>query len=438
MLTQVNLKIRSPSKPNSFGSENLLLAIVFTYLTLGNLPRIIALPGFNDNLPLSEIVLYLSMGLYCLVRPQALAFTLNYLFPLYVIIAASYLYGTFLNGLELLPTLFALRLIALLFSGHVLGFILFRRFRNSLGAFNYFLFVYLFTAAIAFLIYVLFPDSVRLWNYLETFGITFNGDPHQRRLVSSYLDPNYYAAIACLPLLLSVLNYRKTQKYRYLALVTIITLSIVFSISRSGIATAGLVLTFIGAQSFWRSFSKRKLRSSMVLFIPLVLAAAALASPLYADDIARIVERTRNVAVDPSALARLASFRFGWEVFTENPLLGVGYNYLSSYTLAVSTLSSVNSSPQAILINFGLLLSLVLIGMFAIWLTRLYKVARTCTKRWGKPSFMDTFTLFVLYLLAAIVFTSQFNNLLFYQFWLVPVFALGTYLSLWFKGMSRA
>ena len=437
MLTQTNLKSRSVSKPTSFASENLLLGVVFAYLVLGNLPRVIALPGFDDNLPLSEVVLYLSTLLYCLVRPRALAFTLRYLFPLYAVVTVSYLYGAFLNGLELLPTLFALRLIALLFAGHVLGFALYKRFKSSSGAFDYLLVVYLFTAALALLIYALFPDSVALWTYLETFGITFKGDPHQRRLVSPYLDPNYYAAIACLPLVLSVLVYRKTGQYRYLVLCMVTVLSIVFSISRSGLATACLLLAFIGMQSLWRSFSKRKLRSSMLFFIPLLLFATVLTSPLYVDDVVRIIERTRNVADDPSALARVASFRFGWEVFAEHPVLGVGYNYLSSYTLAVGTLSSVNSSPQAILVTFGLLLSSVLLGLLTIWVLRLYSALRKVQSREKGAYLSDVFTLFLLYLLVSMAFTSQFNNLLFYQFWLVPTVALGTYLSLWFKRVAR-
>ena len=417
-----------------FSAETLLLGVVLIYLALGNLPRIIALPGFDDNLPLSELILYLSILSYCLVRPKALAFTLRYLFPLYAVIVTSYLYGTFLNGPELLPTLFALRLLALLASGHVAGFALFKRFKRSTGAFDYLLSVYLLVVALALLIYLLFPDSVALWDYLETFGITFNGDPHQRRLVSPYLDPNYYAAIAGLPLILSVLSYRQTKKYRYLLFSTLLLLSIVLSVSRSGIAAVCLVLAFVVWQSVWRSFSKRKLRLSMLLFIPLLLFGAVLTSPFYGDDLVRIVERTQNVAVDPSALARLASFEFGWALFVERPLLGIGYNYLSTYALDARGLTSVDSSPQAVLVTFGLVLSAVLGGMLTLWVVRLYAVVK---RGQDTSSYTDMVSLFLLYLLVSIAFTSQFNNLLFYQFWLVPVVAFGTYLSLWFKGRSR-
>ena len=407
--------------------ETALLGIFASYLILGNLPRIISVGGFTNNLLITEGLLYFAAATYALLHSKALAFVLKYLSLPFAVILASFLRGVVEFGFELQPFLFAVRLIALLFSGAILATVLKRKFEHRLSeVFNYFILTYLATALLALVIFILFPDSVSLWNFLSRYKVEFLGDPHQSRLVSSYLDPNYYAAIATLPVVLGALNFKYVGKYRYALFILLLTLTIVLTISRSGLATWGALFAFILFQESWRVIKRSQSRLGLVLFIPLTLLGAVLASPLYIASVSRVVERTFAVTQDPSALARLSSFHVGWDLFVQYPLLGLGYNYLSVYTKATIGKSSVDSSVLAILINFGLLASLLLGLLAGFWLLATYRK----TRRANNVFYTDSYVLLCLYLFVVFAFTSQFNNLLFYQFWLLPVTALLTYLSI--------
>ena len=422
---------RTATKQASGLQEIVFLGIFAGYLILGNLPRLIGLGDFSNNLLMTEGLLYVAAAFYAALHPRALAFVLTRFFIVFAIVLLSFLKGVATFGFELEPFLFAARLLAFVFSGATLATALTRRFQDKLSAvLDYFILSYLGAALLAFVVFILFPDSVSLWRFLARYGVEFRGDPHQNRLVSSYLDPNYYAAIATLPFVLGALNFRHTRKYRYALFALFITLTIVLTVSRSGLATWAVLTALILLQGLWRTVKRLRVRLEFVLVTPFVLLGVVLTSPLYLTSVFRVIQRTLSLTSDPSALARLNSFRVGWDVFIERPLLGTGYNYLSVYTRTLLGSSSIDSSVLAILINFGLLASLLLglILAFAL-LTTYRRIHRGNHVFYNSAFYGDAYALLCFYLLVIVVFTSQFNNLVFYQFWFLPVLALFTYLS---------
>lgn len=107
-----------------------------------------------------------------------------------------------------------------------------------------------------------------------------------------------------------------------------------------------------------------------------------------------------------------------------HPLFGVGYNYLALYMEEYNSLSSVDSSPLATLINFGTIPCLGITLVFFIW--ALKGLRRFAQKEELLSKF---FRWFLCYTIIVLFFSSQFNNILYYQFWLLPVISIFSFLN---------
>ncbi|KOR08166.1 hypothetical protein ABW55_16520 [Acinetobacter sp. C15] len=124
-------------------------------------------------------------------------------------------------------------------------------------------------------------------------------------------------------------------------------------------------------------------------------------------------------------MARLESFSIGQELFLREPLLGYGYNFSIDLQKQLRGNIALDSSLQVILISFGLIGSMILFILFITYIINLivkYKNAFQYEK-------LITFS-FVLYLIISILFLSNFNQLIFYPFWIIPVIGVGTFLSI--------
>lgn len=150
------------------------------------------------------------------------------------------------------------------------------------------------------------------------------------------------------------------------------------------------------------------------------------------DLIARIADRfSEPVSQEGSALLRLESFLIGFDVLQNHPIFGVGYNYgvvfAESRTL-VSEHEGVqvgfDSSLLTMAVNFGLVATLGFLILLFRWFRRLWLALARLSEA------QSLFLLIISYLLVTILFSSFFNNILFYQFWLVPVVALCRYFAL--------
>jgi O-antigen ligase len=399
------------------------------YLVIGNIPRFVSLPGFRDNLLITEFLLYLLTFFVVLSQVKLMVRLIMSLGVTASIILLSFVVGMLQEGLQIVPLSYALRLILLITAGYVFGYSLFKVYGSSfVKVLQLFSFLYLLLAFLGFAIYVFFPDSVQLWGLLGRYGIRFNGDPHQRRLLSSYFDPNFYSALACIGVFSSLLAYHYSRQLRYVFVGLIITLSILLSSSRSGIATLFAVLFLVGLRVCIHLINKRTFSRRFSAILPIFLLTLVALSPVYIEPIGRAVERI--IQPDESAQVRLRSFEIGQELFAISPIVGLGYNYLAVYAEKLrGGLSSVDSSPQATLINFGIVGSFLLLACIAWFFVKLYNTLRILTE-----PLQSQWRLILWYLnsyvLVIVIFSSQFNNILYYPFWLFPIIALYTYLWL--------
>lgn len=157
----------------------------------------------------------------------------------------------------------------------------------------------------------------------------------------------------------------------------------------------------------------------LMFFFPLIL------SPFLIPPTIKILNRMGAIGDDASALARLISFKFGIDIFSQNVILGVGYNYLSLFTEKFNDMTSIDSSLLSLLINFGIVLSTIIILATFYFFRKIW--SNTKFYRAGDIHLQNFLSQFFFYVILVVIFASQFNNLIFYQFWLFPIIIISTY-----------
>src|SRR5690606_34711967 len=145
----------------------------------------------------------------------------------------------------------------------------------------------------------------------------------QFRLVSTYLDPNFFGTIIVLPLLMATLVI---QRSGYLAVFLLMVVALLFSFSRSGISLA--LLTFgcifgLKMLSIVTHYQSRRIgiapsRVYFLLLSPFLILALVY---VFESQIDRVVERFVAARDDSSALSRLKAFDTGMQLIAQHPLL---------------------------------------------------------------------------------------------------------------------
>ncbi len=393
---------------------SLSLASFFIFISMGNLFRFLENSLFSDNLIVSEALLYFFCfgSLFFVVIPKKAFLKL---FSFLLVVVFSFLYGCMLNGFDLRASLYALRLILFGLSSYSLALICLELFQGSVEKFFFFLYkAYFLGAIIGFLLYIVFPSSSLLWDVLANYHIGFRGDPHEGRFVSVYFDPNYYCAIAGFAFLIASYLYQATKNLWYLCGCGVFFISGILTWSRSGIVLLCSVLfykVFFGVCK--GRYTKRGLLLCSVFCLGMPLFVL-----FYLEDMQFFIHRTLTFFEEDSALCRLETFRLGLDLFFQNPLLGVGLGFLYQYTQGQVSLSSLDSSLLSLLVQ---------IGLIPFLLASLYVVYRgigvmSVNSFWKQRKHNnDFFSWLIFYIGIVVIFSSQFNNILFYPFWLLPL-----------------
>lgn len=414
-----------------------ILFLVGIYLSIGNLARIFPVPGLSDSVPSTELLVYLSTLIFSVLSGKFFGLINRYRFY-YLLIILSAIYGILLNGgIDTVAFAYVIRLILIIFAASVTGYIL-----SVVSGYDiryvakYLLIIYSIVIVLGFVIFFVFPNSILLWVFLAQYGVIFSGDPHQNRFLSTYLDPNFYSPISIIPILLSLYMYKVSKSWIYFIFLLIAILSLLLSGSRSGIACFVFIYAYLNFSSFnFRKFTIEKSFFSINMLIVLALPIIAFFS---LDTLTVLFDRIAGVKNDGSALGRLASFEDGLSIFEKYPFFGLGYNYLSVKIFALRGVSSVDSSVLATLINFGVIPTLVFCGYFFLQVRKFLKKV----SRFNKTGEIDNASVFiirafVIYVVICIIFVSQFNNLLYYQYWVFPVIMLSEFFGQCIRRQER-
>lgn len=155
---------------------------------------------------------------------------------------------------------------------------------------------------IGWLQYLLYPDLRNLY-YL-------GWDPHFRRIFSTYLDPNYFGLMLLLGLI--QIFFTDGSLLRWPAMIFVF-LTLAFTYSRSSF-TAGIISTF------YYSFTKRKIYLAVGIILLLIFTVLLLPRPPGSEG----VKLERIFTVED----RITNWKLAFQIFTDHPVLGVGFDAL--------------------------------------------------------------------------------------------------------------
>lgn len=165
------------------------------------------------------------------------------------------------------------------------------------------------TAILGIFQYLLFPDTRAL--------TAFGWDPHYYRLVGTLLDPGFTGLILVLTLIFMVVN--KYHKFWW----AVVYVALALTYSRTSYLAFFTAFTWISIKKkTWKYF----------LFTLCLISVTVTVLPRWSDGEGVKLERTSTV------WARIESWKTAWRIFTNNPIIGVGFN---TYRYAQ------NASPQS-------------------------------------------------------------------------------------------
>ncbi len=395
--------------------------VVFIYLFLGNVPRFVSFPGLRDNILITEFLLYLTVFPVLFFNREIFS-KIKPVFIIAALILISFLWGMINFGFQIVPFMYACRLIMMIFCSVAVGYALFKELSLK-KIMDFFSLAFFLGFIIGIIFFITFPDSRDLWDWIANLGVTFVGDPHQSRFVSVFLDPNFYSVIIFMPILASAFLLTKRFNVKHLIFILCFLISVILTISRSGIGILFFMLIFLVLQNLKQIFGFIKNHKSSLWVIAGGVLVIVLLSVLLFPYVERIFHRVVTTSfADGSTRYRLFRFDISLSYIFDRPILGLGYNYYS--TLYPMQLSSVDSSLLSMMLNFGIPITGGFIFSFVYWQL---KVSDLLKRYCRDTAVLKFFGQFVFYIWVVFLFASQFNDVLFYQFWLIPALILGSY-----------
>lgn len=272
--------------------------------------------------------------------------------------------------------------------------------------------LYLIVCLIGYWQVVYYPVAFDYYAIFQEIGVNFkNPDPHIGRLLSTYFDPNFLAACLIIPYTLSLSEWKKSGGMKNLMYIVFYTITIILTVSRSGLLGIFIVTVFI---SFNIKYSLSNIKRVLLILLGTVLA---LVSSILLS--LRLLERLINSSSDGSTWARFQSWNLGLEIWSESPFIGIGYNMIGAFTSQMLGSSFLNSTGYGN--DSSLLVVLISTGIFGflyvIWAffkdiadLKIYNLDERAKA-------------YIAFGISSLVICN-FNNLLFYPLWLFPVLLL--------------
>lgn len=410
----------------------LLLAILFSTVLFGQMFRIEVFSGSTGGLLIADgfVLIGLLAGIYLLAtRKMTIPFSMPIKWMLGWLVIATISLLINLSGHTLKEDVvgfaYLIRLISYYF----------------LILFGYSVFSAIPKAAVRYLAYlvgILIVLGGIILHVLPDFSILASQgwDPHVNRLTSTWLDPNYFGSFLGLVfafLLAFAGKVKKQGGYTFVAYVVgmaVIYGAIYLTYSRSALLTFFIASICVAVYMSWRM---------VVLVIVLVGFTFVLPSRLQgriSDTVAFTKQQTgiqtgsgtggsssTPTSSDPTAQARVNSWKRAIEVFKKEPVLGVGYNFYQYEQAenglisedAVSKVRGVagsDSSVLTILATTGLVGCIAFLGFWFFLIREFWSTRK------------DPYSLGLFGLLIGWMASSFLNNTLLYPLIILPFFIL--------------
>jgi len=208
-------------------------------------------------------------------------------------------------------------------------FIPFSRQNKSLFQFSFFL-----VPLVGLIQYLVLPDL----RFLKGIGF----DDHYFRLSFPFLDPNYTGVVCAFLLLLNLKDIKK-RKFQILSLLSFFSLALTFSRASYLSFFAGLVFL---------SFKKPIIKKITLITIPLFILTIILIPKPFGEGVN--LKRTFSIS------SRMINLKENFNLFSKNPITGIGFNTLSHQkqydpTLINRASAGTDNSLLFVLVTTGLL-----------------------------------------------------------------------------------
>ena len=249
---------------------------------------------------------------------------------------------------------------------------------------------------------IILPDLTPLTKY--------GWDPHQNRLVSTWLDPNFVGLALILGLLLSIVEpawlFKKVSpKWLKLTLISIFLLSIVLTFSRASYLALAISLLALGI------FHKAS-RKTLAITLGLILILGLI--------FPRSFERLKSATeIDATARFRIKSWQNTLAIAKDNLIFGVGFNNFKQAQIKYGT--SLNDSHSASGSDSSWLLILADTGVIGLAIFSWFYFNML---KWLYLDHQNKLKLVLFCFLIGLLFHSQFVNSLFYSHLLILWLAL--------------
>ena len=250
---------------------------------------------------------------------------------------------------------------------------------------------------------VVYPDS----------RVTIDFDEQGHRLVSTVLEPNMAGAMIMLVLLVQLAQLAggvRLSSWKPLLLFS----ALVATLSRSsflGLIVGGVVILLV------RGVSKRLLR-----ILVAIGAIGLVASPW----LLKFAASYNKLGIDASALTRIASWIKAIRIFSDHPLLGIGFN---TYAFVQESYGYIRMGNGTYSVDGGLLFIAVMTGLVgvAVYVGMLVVVVQRCRGVWRDSAESPEFRALATGIGAgtiALCVHSLFVNSLLTSFVMEPLFVL--------------
>lgn len=403
-----------------------VLIILFLFMFLGNVLRLVPLPTSIGSFNLFELALY-SSSIFTLlfawknIRNFPVHFSIVYCF-----FFISYLLGVLrIQSLDTIAFTYNIRILLFFITSYVIGLSFFKLYKSDLNKIlNFYLFIFIANALMAWVIYFIFPETTKLYTFLSLFGIIYNGDPHLHRLLGTVFDPNFFGNLLILPILMSLHLLDATNKKIYIFIFMFLLFSVFFTFSRSALLGLSLSIIFYYILDFRKLLTKFKIKKSLLISSTILIVSILCILFYFPDEVLRIVERFTSIRQDESAAHRYNDLLLAIKLLSQIDILffGIGFNFFS--TLGLTKLSSIDSSILSLMITLGLPIFII------TSLTIIYFISSTYSNLLRHETIKTFFIKVYLNYFIVSLILSNFNNLLLYPFWFFSTVPLVCYFRL--------
>lgn len=406
--------------------EKITIALTFlsigSFILLGNSLTF----NFGQRLPvkLSEFILLFCVSVICILNIKndksiiRMSKFTKFVITMLIIGTISLLINAFVKQYLLKNVIYAilysLRIIFIVYSFNIIINGLKKYNVTGKKVFDFIIKLYFVVCIIGIIQLIFFPKAYDWYQIFQNIGNYFpNPDFHIGRLLSTYFDPNYLSVCLLIPLSLSLSYWLNNNGKKYLFCFLFFVITILLTVSRSGLLGAMICILVLTLKNLFNNNNEKKVIINKKVLMIYFISIIGLIFLILLDS--RIIDRIFNSMNDPSTFFRFESWTKTWKIIVNNMFIGIGYNAIGFYN---------NSGMGNLSTSFGVDSSLLLIFVTMGIVGLIYFAVKVTIRLFILNNQKNIISNSLIAIIVSSLILCNFNNLLFYTLWLVPISVL--------------